>query len=91
LSEIAYGAFRVVDVLDVESVEGHESDLARQLLPVHLFEDLGADLVRVDDVVEEPVSVRDTCRAKPFSSFHSVKRTSGRTCFSQSKFSMTGP
>lgn len=35
----------VLDVPHVEPVEGHEGDLAREFVLVHLFEDGGADFV----------------------------------------------
>ena len=50
---------RILDVADVQPVEGHEGHLAGELLLVHLLQDLGADLVGGHDVVEEPVAGGD--------------------------------
>ena len=49
---------RVLNVADVQSVQWHERDLSRQLLLVHLLENLRAHLVRLDNVVEQSISGR---------------------------------
>ena len=49
-----YRWLRVDGIPHFKPVEGHEGDLSRHLLLVHLRQDLGADHVGVHNVVEQP-------------------------------------
>lgn len=53
---LTYRIVGIVHLAHIQSIQRHKGDLPGQFLSVHLLEDLGADAVSVDNVVEQAVT-----------------------------------